>query len=177
MKRVAALAAAGCLLGLLCGAVAVAGAKPKLRLPDKIRWGKASADGVFTVGREETVGVSKMLRKVKLAAWIEPGGPECEGGTTPATFIYCYPVDLRPAPGTPAFRTTGGGRATLTFVMPTGYQQFRIQDLTASTVNFESGQPVEIVAVGEHTRGHGRRSKIVASSAHADALIEIPPSP
>jgi hypothetical protein len=131
---------------------------------------------VFTVGREETVGVSKMLRKVKVDVWIEPGGPGCEG-TTPASLTFCYPDYVHPAPGTPGFRTSGSGRATLTFVMPSSYRAFRIQDLTASTVNFESGQPVEIVAVGEHTRGHGRRSKIVASSAHADALIEIPPSP
>jgi hypothetical protein len=135
----------------------------------KVFHGRIQTDGVLTPGQPETISVSKVFRKFKVLVSISPpdGAPGCSGSR------FCFSEDIAPAPGTPAFRTDGKGRATLTFVMPSTYEVFDLKHIFTSpkSVGFVNGQIVEIEAGNLRTRH--RRFEI--SSATASAVIETPP--
>jgi hypothetical protein len=141
------------------------------KLPDKARRGTMATDGVFTAGQEETITVAKLLRKVKVSVTFWPGGPECS-----SIEVVCFDAPAQPAPGA-RFRTNGRGQATLTFVVPSSYRQFRESDFTEPIVPFTNGQPVTVFASSTHRRRHGRRSKLIWAGAKAQGTIEVPAPP
>jgi hypothetical protein len=144
------------------------------QLPDKFIKARMHTDGVFTAGQPETITLTRMLRKVKVSVDIEPGGPEC--AIRRKLVSICFPLSLHPAPGAPRFRTNGRGRATLTFVMPSSFTEFRVREFTMPTVAFTNGQPIHVFAFGLHRRGHGRASKLIDSAANAPVVVEVPPA-
>jgi hypothetical protein len=149
------------------GGAGAAGKVPKL----KILHGRVQTDGVLTVGQPETISVSKVFRKFKVLVSVSPpdGAPGCTGSR------FCGSEGIPPASGTPAFRTDGKGRATLTFVTPSTYEVFDINHIFSSptSVNFVNGQNVVIGAGSIRTRH--RRFEI--ASASASAVIEVPSPP
>jgi hypothetical protein len=158
-----------CGVAVLVG-TAGAGAAGKARKV-KVFHGRMHTDGVLTPGQPETISVSKVFRKFKMIVSISPpdGGPGCSGSR------FCYSENIGPAPDTPAFRTDGKGRATLTFMVPTTYQVFDIKHIFESpmSASFANGQAVEIGAGNIRTR----HRRFEGASARAPAVIEIPPPP
>jgi hypothetical protein len=75
------------------------------------------SDGIVTPGQPETVAVSHMPPRSRFKMAIEPPPttPQC------GEFYFCDLAPVSPAPGSPRFRTSGRGRALVTFVMPSTY--------------------------------------------------------
>jgi hypothetical protein len=78
---------------------------------------RVASDGFVTPGQPETVTVSHMPRRTdfKLAIEAPPTTLQC------GQFYFCDLAPVRPAPGSPPFRTDRKGEAVVTFVMPSTY--------------------------------------------------------
>jgi hypothetical protein len=137
------------LLGCLIGGLLLAGSGQGAKRFERVK-GKGVALGTFTPGQIEQIAVKGMPKKGKVQALMgfagAPGG--CSG------VFVCLPVQLRRAAGTPRFQTTAKGRALISFVMPTHYQRFRIDNLSApnESVAFVNGQRllIEIDGIASH---------------------------
>jgi hypothetical protein len=135
----------GCLVGGLLLVGSGQGATKFVRVK-----GKGVAFGTFTPGQVEQIAVRGMPKRGKVQALMgfagAPGG--CSG------VFVCVPVQLRRAEGTPRFRTTAKGRALISFVMPSNYERFRLDNLEAPNerVAFVSGQRllIEIDGIASH---------------------------
>jgi hypothetical protein len=97
-----------------------------------------------------------------------PTTPEC------GQLYFCDPVRTSPAPGYPSYRTSGKGRALLTFVMPSSYFVETDPFLPSERrlVTFADGQAVHIDVDG------ARRSKRVkrVGFGFGRAVVQLPPS-
>lgn len=155
------------LLGCLIGGLLLAGSGQGATRFERVK-GKALAFGTFTPGQVESIAVKGMPKKGKVQALMglagAPGG--CSG------VFVCLPVQLRRAAGTPRFHTTGRGRALISFVMPTHYQRFRIDNLNSpnESVAFVNGQRllIEIDGISSH------REKQTFGIAVARTTVQIP---
>ena len=78
---------------------------------------RVASDGFVTPGQPETVTVSHMPRRTdfKMAIEAPPTTLQC------GQFYFCDLAPVRPAPGSPPFRTDSKGEAVVTFVMPSTY--------------------------------------------------------
>ena len=78
---------------------------------------RVASDGFVTPGQPETVTVSHMPRRTdfKMAIEAPPTTLQC------GQFYFCDLAPVRPAPGSPPFRTDSKGEAVVTFVMPSSY--------------------------------------------------------
>ena len=78
---------------------------------------RVASDGFVTPGQPETVTVSQMPRRTdfKMAIEAPPTTLQC------GQFYFCDLAPVRPAPGSPPFRTDSKGEAVVTFVMPSTY--------------------------------------------------------
>jgi hypothetical protein len=95
----------------------------------------------------------------------------------PAT---CLPTPLFPAPGAPPFRTSGKGRATLTFVMPDSYRYkpgVSIPEFQTDHRPFWNGQMIFLRARGVRNQGRKEPRSIIRGKATGRAMVEVPPSP
>ena len=164
-------------------AVVIAGAaqarQPSLSIfefPGKVH-GKARTDGTLTVGQQETLTVTKLPGKFKLSASVSPpsaAADTCFSFKVPAV---CEPEPLFRAPGTPRFRSSKKGRATLTFVMPPGYEYTNFKDpLQSHPIYFVDGQAVHVEV--DVTYREVRKGKLAQITSEADdviAVVEVPP--
>ncbi len=154
-------------LGCLIGALLLAGSGQGATRFERVK-GKALAIGTFTPGQVEQIAVTGMPKRGKVRGLLgfagAPGG--CSG------VFVCLPGLLQRAAGTPRFHTTARGRALISFVMPTHYQRFRIDDLNSPTesVAFVNGQRllVEIDGISSH------REKQTFGIALARTTVQIP---
>lgn len=155
------------LLGCLVGGLLLAGSGQGAKRFERVK-GKALAIGTFTPGQVESIAVKGMPKSGKVRALLgfagAPGG--CSG------VFVCLPVLLQRATGTPRFQTTSRGRAVISFVMPTHYQRFRIDDLSSpnESVAYVNGQRllIEIDGISSH------REKQTFGIAIARTLVQIP---
>jgi hypothetical protein len=100
------------------------------------------SDGIVTPGQLETVAVAHMPPRSRFKMAIEPPPttPQC------GEFYFCDVAPVPPAPGSPRFRTSGKGRALVTFVMPSTYNIATdpFDPRTRRPVAFANGQSVHI---------------------------------
>jgi hypothetical protein len=139
-------------------------AKP-LKVPLKFLKGKVFSDGVVVPGEMETVFISKFPPRANLKVAIEPPAttPQC------GEHFFCDLAFVSPAPGTPLFRSSGRGRAMLSFIMPA---TFTLEDPYKPGVkreaHFVTGQAVHI-DVGGNKRTKKAR---VQAFGFAIAVVE-----
>ena len=117
--------------------------------------GRVFSDGFVTPGQLETVTVSHMPPRVRLKAAIEspPTTPQC------GEFYFCEFAPFGPAPGTLPFRSSGKGRALLTFVMPSFYylETDPLRPKQRMPVTFADQQRVHIDVEGIRTHKNVRK--------------------
>ena len=78
---------------------------------------KVGSDGFVTPGQLETISISRMAPKAKIAVFIEPPPTTLQCGE----LYFCDVAPAAPAPGSPPFVANAKGRTVLTFVMPDSY--------------------------------------------------------
>lgn len=140
--------------------------------------GKIRTDGTLTVGQQETIALKGLPGKYRLAAYIEPP----PSASTCFDFDldgYCFPQPLFRVSGTPRFRSSRKGRATLTFVMPPAYEFVSFGDpLQSHPVYLVNGQTVHVDVETTIKRRVGNSVYAVSGSvAKAIAVVEVPPAP
>jgi hypothetical protein len=132
--------------------------------------GQVLSDGFVTPGQLETVAVSGMPPRVRLKAAIEPPPttPQC------GEFYFCDFAPFGPAPGTPPFRSSGKGRALLTFVMPSFYylETDPLRPKQRMPVTFANNQRVHIDVEGFRTHKGVRK----ISFGFARVIVQLPSS-
>jgi hypothetical protein len=137
---------------------------------------KVRTDGTLTVGQQETLYIKGIPRKPKLrnlSAFIGP--PDSATGCFVSFEAYCYPEPLFPVAGTPRLKASKKGRASLTFVMPPGYEFIDTRDpLKSHPVTLINGQ-----AVHAQIEGTQLSNGILFTSqiGRAIAAVEVPPAP
>ena len=109
-------------LALTVGFVGTAAAEPAQPLAKKrtkivLLKTRIASDGFVTPGQPETVTVSHMPRRTNFKMAIEAPPTTLQCGQ----FYFCDLAPVRPAPGSPPFRTDSKGEAVVTFVMPSTY--------------------------------------------------------
>jgi hypothetical protein len=162
-----------------CSLLALLGATTAVAKPDVVHiTGKMRTDGVLTVRQQETVELRGLPPRLNLNLWIAPPDNQCLSAMfMPGT---CLPTPLYPAAGTPAFRTSVKGRATLTFVMP---ESVRFLDITATPeprveeLALGNGQAIYIRARGLRSQRRDGTRTIVRAKATGRGSVEVPPSP
>jgi hypothetical protein len=140
--------------------------------------GKVHTDGTLTVGQQETISVTRLGGKHRLAAYISP---------PPTATIcfdfdvdgYCFPQPLFRVAGTPAFKSSRKGRARLTFVMPPGYEFINFANPLAShPVDLVNNQTVHVdVDTTVKRRIRNATYSLTGTVASAIAVVEVPPTP
>jgi hypothetical protein len=136
--------AIACGLGAASGSHAAPAAQTAAKQRVKLVFFKARvrSDGTVMPGQAETVAVSHMPRRTRFKMAIEPPPttPQC------GEFYFCDFAPVAPAPGSPRFRTSGRGRALVTFVMPSTYNIATdpFDPRTRRPVPFANGQAVHI---------------------------------
>jgi hypothetical protein len=157
---------AGAILAVAIGASGASAGKKKAIFVKA----RVVSDRVVTPGQLETIAVSRIPPRAPLKVFIEPPPttPQC------AQFYFCSVAPTSPAPGSPPYRSSGKGRALLTFVMPSSY--FISSDPSPPRVgrfvDFAHGQAVHIDVQG------ARRSKRVkrVGFGFARAVVQLSPS-
>ena len=103
----------------------------------------------------ETIAVSNFPARTRLKVFIE---------APPTTFqcgelYFCDPAPTSPALGTPPYRSSGKGRALLTFVMPSTYnlETDPLRPSQKQPVTFADNQRIHIDVEGISTRKRVRR--------------------
>ena len=156
---------------LLCVAIpTTTGVAAKKRQKFIFRQARVLADGLVTPGQLETIQVSRLAPKTPIKVFVEAPPITVQCGE----LYFCDPAPTSPAPGTPANRSSGKGRATLTFVMP-GEYYLEIDPFKPSQrqpVKWMNGQAVHIdVAATSKTKRVIRQS-----FGFARAVVQLPPS-
>jgi hypothetical protein len=140
------ICAALCLAAL--GVFWVAGAEASPGDYDKVFNGQATTDGALTPGASESIAIRKMPPRMKFGISVQPinGSAECPGYPTGLCDIS---VLLR----SKNFVTSGHGRASVVFTMPTTYERwdFTHPESPPETIPFASGQTVEVGVAGSVT--------------------------
>jgi hypothetical protein len=107
---------------------------------------RVASDGFVTPGQLETISISNLPPRADIKVFIEPPPttPQC------GDFYFCDIVPTEPAPGTPLYRSSGKGKATLTFVMPDSYfvENDPFHPRQGMLVNWMNGQAVHIDVQG-----------------------------
>lgn len=163
--RLIAAALACAFLATAIGAPGASAGKPK-RVFTKAR---VLSDGFVTPGQLETIAVSRMPPRARLKVFVEPPPttPQC------GQFYFCDVAPTSPAPGSPPYRSSGKGKALLTFVMPSSYfissDPFRPRE--GRFVDFANGQAVHIDVQGARRTKRVRR----VGFGFARAVVQLPP--
>ncbi len=156
---------------LLCVAIpATTGVAAKKKQKFIFLKARVVSDGVVTPGQLETIQVSRLAPKAPIKVFVEAPPITLQCGE----LYFCDPAPTSPAPGTPPYRSSGKGRATLTFVMPSEYY-LEIDPFKPSQrqpVKWMNGQAVHIdVAAATKTKRVIRQS-----FGFARAVVQLPPS-
>jgi hypothetical protein len=110
--------------------------------PVKLLKGRVASDFSVTPGRQEWITIRKMPPRAPFKLLIEPPPttPQC------GQWYFCRSVRVFQVPGTPAYRSSGGGAATVSFVMPPTYviQSDPFKDSTRQSVGWMNGQVIHI---------------------------------
>jgi hypothetical protein len=164
--RAAAIFTCAVLAALAVAPAGHASGKPKLVFLKA----RVISDGIVTPGQLETIAVYQLPPRASVRVLIQPPPttPEC------GQFYFCDPVRTSPAPGSPPYRTSGKGRALLTFVMPSTYfvetDPFRPKEGRLQT--FANGQAVHIDVDGARLHKHVRR----VGFGFSRAVVQLAPS-
>jgi hypothetical protein len=163
---------------IACVAVAGLPTSSAATKPDTVHvTGKVRTDGVLTVRQQETVTLKCMPPRLNFNVVIAP--PDDLNSCFDILPGTCLPTPLYPAPNTPPFRTSGKGRATLTFVMPDSYRYkpgTSIPEFQTDHRPFWNGQVIYLRARGvTNHRRKGSRT-IVRGKATGRATVEVPPT-
>ena len=139
--------------------------KPALKF-SKVR---VFSDHSVTPGQQERITVSKLPPRTKFKVAIEPPPttPQC------GRYYFCSSMRVFPVPGTPPYRSSGKGRATLSFVMPSRYviQSDPFRPSTKQSVAFADGQAVHIDVLGvKRTRNATR-----VGFGFGRTVVHVPP--
>jgi hypothetical protein len=142
----------------------------KEKPPLKFSKARVRSDGSVTPGQQEWITVAKVPPRAKLKVAIEPPPttPQC------GQYYFCRSVRVSPVPGTPPYRSSAKGRATLSFIMPSHYtiQSDPFRPSTRQSVAFADGQAVHIDVLGtKRTRTATR-----VGFGFGRAVVHIPPA-
>src|SRR3954447_18991860 len=118
--------------GVALGAASLAAADEEI-----FQTGKLRSDGVMTVGQPETVVMKGLPPKLKVRMGVYANDQRCQNFKT----AFCIPAFPKRAAGTPRFRTSGKGRARLTFVMPAAYDVLNLKSLKTEHVASPAASP------------------------------------
>jgi hypothetical protein len=164
---------AGIAAGLACATLAAALGAPSAsagKTKSVFKKAQVVSDGIVTPGQLETITASRLPPRARLKVLIEPPPttPQC------GQFYFCSRAPTSPAPGSPPYRSSGKGRALLTFVMPSSYfiSNDPFPPREGRFVDFAHGQAVHIDVQG------ARRSKRVrrVGFGFSRAVVQLPPS-
>jgi hypothetical protein len=136
--------------------------------------GKLRSDGVMTVGQLETVRISRLPPRLKVRMTVAAFDQRCQN----FKIGFCTPEPAKRTAGTPRFRTSGKGRAVLTFVMPASYDFLHLKPpFKSDRVQFTNGEPLLVDAtVDTAVRRHGE-SRHLIGIAEGKAVAEVPAPP
>jgi hypothetical protein len=135
--------------------------------------GKLRSDGVMTVGQPETVVIKGLPPRRKVNLSIYSNATRCQNFKT----AFCLPARAKRVAGTPRFRTSGKGRARLTFVMPAAYDVLNLKSLKTEHFAFTNGEPVLVNATADTAaRRHGESVHLIGI-AEGKAVAEVLPPP
>ena len=124
----------------------------------------------MTVGQPETVILKGLPPKRKVRMSVFANDTRCQNFKVG----FCLPAVAKRVAGTPRFRTSGKGRAKLTFVMPAGYDFLHIKTLKTEHLSFTNGEPLLVSAtVDTSVRRHGE-SRHLIGLAQGGAVAEVP---
>jgi hypothetical protein len=124
-------------------------AKPRGDHRDRAVRGTAITDGVVTPGALETLAISRMPKHLQFQVRIAPPwyrSPKCPGPP-----VFCLPELVEhPGRNPTLFRSSGRGRATIVFTMPSGFTRMLVTSAGLETefLNYEQGEVVQIEAIG-----------------------------
>lgn len=116
---------------------------------------KVGSDGFVTPGQPETISISRMAPKARIAVFIEPPPTTLQCGE----LYFCDVAPAAPAPGSPPFVSNAKGRAVLTFVMPDSYylETDPFNPKVRTPVTFMDQQRIHIDVQGTSKIKHVRR--------------------
>jgi hypothetical protein len=135
--------------------------------------GKLRSDGVMTVGQPETVVIKGLPPRRKVRIAIFSNAQRCQNFRN----AFCIPAAGKRVAGTPRFRTSGKGRARLTFLMPAAYDVLNLKNFKTEHVSFTNGEPLLVSAtVDTSARRHGESVHLIGI-AQGSAVAEVPPPP
>jgi hypothetical protein len=166
-RRWIAVAVSVSVLGVL-GAASLASADEEI-----FQTGKLRSDGVMTVGQLETVVIKGLPPKKKVRMAIYANDKRCQNAKT----AFCIPASPKRAAGTPRFRTSGKGRATLTFVMPAAYDVLNLKNLKTDHVTFTNAEPLLVSATADTSARRNGESVHLIGIAQGNAIAEVPAPP
>jgi hypothetical protein len=134
--------------------------------------GKLRSDRVFTVGQPETIVIKRLSPRLKVRVTVTAFDTRCQA----VKIGFCEPATATRTPGTPRFRTSGKGRAVLTFVMPAGYDFLHLKPpFKTEHMAFTNGEPLLVDAqVDTAVTRHGE-SRHLIGIAQGGAVAEVPP--
>ena len=131
---------------------------------------RVGSDGVVTPGQPETISISRMAPKARIAVFIEPPPTTLQCGE----LYFCDATPAGPAPGSPPFVANAKGRAVLTFVMPDTYylETDPFNPKIRQPVSFADQQRIHIDVEGASKIKNVKRE----SFGFARATVQRPPS-
>jgi hypothetical protein len=142
----------------------------KKKPPLKFSKARVFSDHSVTPGQQEWITVAKVPPRAKLKVAIEPPTttPQC------GQYYFCRSVRVFPAPGTPPYRSSSKGGATLSFIMPSHYviQSDPFRPSTRQSVAFADGQAVHIDVLGKKRTRKATR----VGFGFGRAIVYIPPA-
>ena len=126
------------------------------------------SDGVVIPNQPETIGITGLPARSDFQVFLEPPPVTEQCGN----FYFCDVADTVPAAGTPAYRSDGKGKATVTFVTPPSYfvETDPFHPHVGMQVNWMNGQAVHIDVQATQRRKHVRRDAF----GFARAVVQIP---
>jgi hypothetical protein len=174
-RQAFAATAAALACALIPVATGIAGTTPDgLSATGKLKFiflkARVVSDGIVTPGQLETISISRMAPHAAMKVFVEAPPTTLQCGE----LYFCDPAPTSPAPGTPPYRATGSGKATVTFVMPETYdlETDPFNPKIRQPVKFANQQRVHIDVEGASTQKRVRRE----SFGFARAIVQIPPS-
>jgi hypothetical protein len=161
------------LTALACAALLPAtgaGADGKTRTKFVFLKARVVSDGYVTPSQPETISISRMAPKARIAVFIEPPPTTIQCGE----LYFCDVAPAAPAAGSPPFVADRKGRAVVTFVMPETYdlETDPFDPKIRQPVAFADQQRIHIDVEGSSKIKHVRRQ----SFGFARTIVQRPSS-
>jgi hypothetical protein len=164
-----------CAVAVAFPAVPALAGPTKKRDRDRAIKGIAETDSVFAPGSSETLMIRGMPKHLKFQVRIGP--PMYRSPYCPGLPVFCFDELARhPGRNPTFFRTTGRGKASLVFTMPSGFDRM---NLTSSGpepefVAYKEGDLVKVDAVGFQV---GKKGVKNGSAATIGMIVLDPGAP